>query len=178
MGFPSGVADATKSIVKSALGVVEQVTIGDVLVNALTSLQNDRSLRVTRKPVAAGYSMTDAAVDDPRELVLGICLADPTISIDQITSAMVTGNVSSLGETHRDKRRQLEQLMDDREIIEAQTHEDLYQNMIIEFIGPLWDVDENWDAFFATVRLVQITTADQAEEAGLLDQELEGAGGL
>ncbi len=178
MGFPAAIATAAAAAAKAILGLVDVVKIGDLPVSALTSLSNPSELRVTRKPIGSGYAITDAAVDVPREITMGVCLADPQFTPDEIAAALLSGTLSSLTESHRDKRAALEQKKEDRELFALQTHEGVYFNMLIQSIDPIWDVDSNWDAFFASVTMVQISISDILDAGGILDQIEQSMGGL
>jgi len=178
MGFPGGIADAASAIAAALLGLIDDVKIGDMIVSSLTDLSNPSELRITRKPISMGYAITDAAVDVPREITLGICLADPQLSAEALAAAVLNGTVDSLTESWRDKRAYIEQIQTDRELVTVQTHEGVYFNMLLQRIDPIWDVSFNGDALFASCTFVQVNIIDLEDAGGLLDQAEGAAGGL
>lgn len=172
-------ADAAAKLKAGLLGNMEDVKIGDIIISALTGLSNPIQLDVTRKPIAAGYAITDAAVDVPTDIMLDVCLADPQLSADALLTAALDGSLESLTETWRDKLSRIKQTAADREIVSVQTHDEIVDNMLITLIDPTYDVDDNFDCWFGTIGLTQITTVQVgAEEAGLLDAAEEAVGGL
>ncbi|MBV6340985.1 phage baseplate protein [Candidatus Magnetobacterium casense] len=178
MGLPTNIADAASQIKDGVLGAVETIMIGDVMVSALTGLSGGNSVEITRKPIEAGFATTDAAVDVPVERVLDICLANPDFSVEAGIDAALTGSVSQFTETWRDKKDKLYKYLTDKELIDVQTHEALYENMLIQSIEPKWDVDDNADAFFATVTVVEITQITNATDGGVIDAAESSVGGL
>jgi hypothetical protein len=157
MGFPANIADIIAQIRDGEVGLIETVKIGTLVVDCLTGLNAPRRKNVTRKPIDAGFAVTDAAADEPDDLVLNIVLTNPDYSIDAGVTAALSGNIDQLNETWRDKRNQLYQIFDDIEINTIQTHDRTHPNMVIDSIDPVYDSEENWDAFVATVTAVQIT---------------------
>jgi hypothetical protein len=179
MGIPTNAADAAAAIRDNVLGVIENILIGELLVDALTGLDNPESIIVTKKPVEQGFEVTEAAVDAYEPMTLDIALTNPTLSAANGLNAIVTGDPASLVATWRDKRDELYQMMRDREIIDVQTHENLYQSWLITNITPIWDVEENYDAFFATVTFEKYDTKGSTDDSGgILDSALEAVGGL
>lgn len=166
MGFPANIVDVIARIQDGELGLIEVVKIGDLVVDCLTGLTAPNRKNVTRKPIDAGFAVTDAAVDVPDDVVLNIILTNPDYSLDTGTQAALTGSIDSLNETWRDKKNELYQIFNDREIVTIQTHENTHDSMLIESIEPLYDVDENWDAFVATVTAIQITKATAQTTTG------------
>jgi hypothetical protein len=178
MTLPSTISDATNALVGGLLGTIQQVKIGDILVSACTGLSNPREVTITEKPLAAGYPITDAIVPVPQEITLDIIFANPQYSAEAIASALLTGNASSLTESWRDKRDKLYAYQDNKEIIEAQTHENNYTDMVVKLIDPVFDPENNWDGFFATVVLHQITQQTSTGGSGVIDSVLEAVGDL
>jgi len=176
--IPNNIADAVASIRDGEFGLIEQIYIGDLLVSALTGLSGSDEMIVTEKPIEEGYAATDAAVRLPTVRSLDICLANPDYSIETGVTAALTGDVSSLTDTWRDKRDTLWQMFEDKEIIEVQTHEDNYPSMIIQSITPWYDADENWDAYFATVVVRELIETSTGSEGGLLDKAKDAVGEL
>jgi hypothetical protein len=178
MVLPTNIADAAAALRDGELGKIETVKIGDVIVSALRDVQFIDDSIVTRKPVQAGYTMTDAAVDLPDEVNLVILLANPDFSLEAGIDAALTGNVDQFTSTWRESKAELYGYKADKEIIEAQTHEDLFTSMMIQSISPLYDVDENYDAWFANVLLVEIQQGSDGETFGIIDSPIEDVGGL
>ncbi|MCP4537156.1 MAG: hypothetical protein GY832_08405 [Chloroflexi bacterium] len=176
--IPNNVADAAAAVKDGELGLIEQVYIGDLLVSALTGLSGSREKIVTEKPIEEGFAHTYAAVHLPIVLSLDICLANPDYSIEAGATAAMTGDVSSLAETHRDKRDRLFQIYDDDEIVGVTTHENSYPSMIIQSITPWYDVEENWDAYFATVVVKEIIETSSGTDGGLIDKAKDAVGGM
>lgn len=151
--------------------------IGDVVVSALTGLSAPRELDITRKPIEDGYAVTDAAVDVPQTLTLEVCLTNPGFSIGEVSSAAMSGSVSSLLSTWRDKRDYLYQILEDRELVNVLTHEGWYIDMLLHSIDPIFDADENYDCYFATLQMTQIKVV-ASSLAGLIDSALQNKGKL
>ena len=177
MGFPNNIADAASAIQDGSFGFLDTIEIGDLLVSVLTGLNAPKEYTITRKPIEDGYSITDAAVEEPTELVMTICLTNPEYSIEAGLSAALTGNAGSLLETWRDKRDKLYEIQSNRELVTVQTHDNTYDNMLIRLIDPIYDVDENSEAFFATVYLSEIRKVGTLL-GGLIDAAEELVGGL
>lgn len=169
MAFPNNIADIVAQARDGELGLIETIKIGDLVVDMLTGLNAPDQANVTRKPIAAGFAVTDAAADVPIDIVMNIVLTNPEYSIDSGVQSVLTGNFSSLTETWRDKKDELYQLFTDREIITIQTHDRIFESMIISSIEPIYDVDENWDAFFATVTALQIRKVQAETTTGLVN---------
>jgi hypothetical protein len=178
MPIPNNIADAAAAVRDGSLGLITVAKIGDLVVSALTDLSATLAIIPTRKPIAAGYTVTDAAVDVPQDLSLTICLSNPQYSADAALAAAMTGDVSGLTETWRDKRDQLKQMLDDREIVTVQTHEGVYESMLVTMIDPIFDVDENADAYFAYVSCTKYRQIETGAGGGLLDKAKESVGGL
>ncbi len=177
MGIPTNISDAVSAIRDGEFGTMDAM-IGDIMVSALIGLSNPKDLMVTRKPVEEGYAITDAAVDVPRDITLTVVFANPEYSVDAALGAALSGNIAGFNDTWRDKRDQLYQLQEDREIITVQTHENLYENMIVSSISPIWDNEDNSDAWFADIAFQEITTVSTEAVGGLLDKAKEVVGGL
>ncbi len=176
--IPNNVADAAAAVKDGELGLIEQVYIGDLLVSALTGLSGGDEMIVTRKPIEEGFAASDAAVRLPTVRSLDICLANPDYSIEAGATAAMTGDVSSLTDTWRDKKDKLFQMFESKEIVEVTTHENSYPSMIIESITPWYDVEENWDAYFATVVVSEIPETSSGTDGGLIDKAKDAVGGM
>jgi hypothetical protein len=177
MGIPNNMVDAISAVRDGEIGIVTTVMIGDVLVSALRSLYAPTRLRVTKKAIEDGYDINDAAIKEPTDLFLDICLANPDLSIEAGLNAALTGNPGSLTSTWREKRDQLLAYLDEKELITVQTHEGTYENMLVAEIDPYWDVSQNWNAFFANVRIVNIVKVG-TDVGGLFDAAEQAVGGL
>ena len=178
--IPSNAAQAIAAIQDGVLGLITEAKIGDIVLGALTSLDNPSSLQITQKPVEDGSLMTDMAIDDPVSISLGILLTNPQFSAEAGAQALLTGNPGLFTDTWRDKRDQLYQYYNDREIITVQTHENVYDSMLTQSIDPLWDVEENYDAFFAIVTFQKIVTFSSKISGGSskIASAKESVGGL
>jgi len=168
--IPSNMSDAVSAARDGELGLLEQVKIGDLLVSALLTLYVPSTKSITRKPMAENFAITDAVVDEPLEMSLDICLANPSYGVGALTDAAMTGSVESLTQTWRDKKKELYTMFNENEIVKVQTHENVYTNMIITSIDPQYNLGNNMDAFFANVYLTQIKKLSSGSEGGLKDQ--------
>lgn len=178
MTFPATIKNAVDQLKNGTMDNVEDVKIGDIIISALNGVSCPSSLSVTRKPIAAGYAISDAAVDIPLEITLEICIADPQMTADELLAAAISGDLS-LSEKWQDKSAHLAQTMDNREIVTVQTHDSVYDNMLISAIDPAYDVDSNYDCWFGTVNLTQIITSSVGVgNTGIADSVLESVGGL
>lgn len=171
----TNIADAAASIRNGELGPFSDVKIGKLVVSALIGMSAPTELLVTNKPIQKGYAITDAAVEWPRDVVLEICLANPDYSAEAGISAALTGSVASFTETWRDKKTKLYALKSTREIVDVQTHEDIFKNLIVRMIEPIYD---SYDAFFATVILQPVRYDDATTEGGIKDSAEESKGNL
>ena len=170
-------ADVAKDLAFALLGEIDQIKIGDIIVSACERIQAPSELRITRKTIGAGYPITDAAVKQPRDISLDIVFVDPQYSLDELKTSLLTGDVSNLIEGWRDRKDALQDYQDNLEIISLQTHENIYENMLVTLIDPVYNADDNWDGFFATVTLSQIKTQAE-EEGGLYDSVTDALGEL
>lgn len=177
MTLPLTLASAAAAIQDGTLGLIETVSIGDVIVSALIGLDGGDWLDVTSRPIESGLEITECAIATPVERTLTVCLANPDFSAESGLKAALEGSVTAFTETWRDKRDRLYKYFTDREIIELTTHENFYENMLIYGIAPFWDVDENYNCFFAQVSLRQITTVNEAA-TGIIDSTEDMLGGL
>jgi hypothetical protein len=177
MGIPNNMVDAISAIKDGDLGVITTVTIGDVLVSALRNLYAPKRLRVTKKAIEDGYDITDAAIKEPDDLYMDICLTNPDLSIEAGLRAALTGDPGSLTSTWKEKRDKLLSYLDEKELVTVQTHEGVYGSMLVSEIDPYWDVAQNWNAFFANVRIVNIVKVG-TDVGGLFDSAEQAVGGL
>ncbi|MCP4712577.1 MAG: hypothetical protein GY869_28465 [Planctomycetes bacterium] len=168
MTFPTNLAEAAAAISDGTLGLIQSVAIQDLAVSALTGLDGSDNYDITDKPIASGLTISDAAVKLPTIRQLHICLANPDFSVEAGLDAVLSGSFSGFTDTWRDKKDQLYEYFDEREIVSVLTQESLYTSMLIQSITPFWDINENSEAFFATVTIKQIVTIEDAL-AGLLD---------
>lgn len=168
MSFPTNLSDAISAALDGLLGTFEEVKIGDLTVSALIENDAPKSLNITRRTTEDGYNVVHAAVEQPQELTWLICLANPNYSVDALLQAGFTGDISSLTETWRDKKQTLLTMQSTREVFSAQSQEQVYENMMIESIEPVYNVEQNWDAYFCYVRMVEYKTVVSGV-GGLLD---------
>jgi hypothetical protein len=171
-----GLPDVAQQIKDGILGVLETVRIGEITLSALEGLSGSDTLIPTRKPIAANYDMTDAAVKEPTERALTILLADPEYSAESGLTALLTGDLAGLTESWRDKRDLLYQYQKFRTLVDYQTHENVYPPSLVVDISPIWDVSENQDAFMAVVTMFEIVTNIEEKGTGLNDSPLEDDG--
>jgi len=164
MGFPTNIADAAASIRDGSLGLIEEIKIGDLVVSALTAISYSHEMDITEKPMQAGYDATDAAKELPLTFNIDICLANPDYSIEAGLTAALTGNAETLTQTWRDKRNQLYEYWQTKTVVSFQAHDSITESLLIQRIEPYFDVNENYDAFFANVTLKQIKIVGQESE--------------
>lgn len=178
MGVPTNIVDAASALKDGKLGIIEIIKIGDLVVSALTGLYASDEMMITEKPIETGMAITDAAVKLPAEIVLEVCFSNPDLSIESGVTAALSGDPSSLVETWRDKRDELFSIFNNREIVEVATHDAAYESMMITSIVPWYDVDENYDAYFASITLREIQQIDTGGGGGLLDKAKDAVGSL
>lgn len=156
MTIPSNLADAAAAVRDGEFGLIEDIKIGDLIVSALTGLDGSDEMTITEKPVEAGYNITDAAIKMPARRSLDIVLANPSYTIEAGITAALSGNVEQLVDTWREKKKRLYQIFEDRELVTLQTHEDILESMLIQSITPLYDLENNLDAFVCNVQMQQV----------------------
>jgi len=177
--IPTNLADAIQAAREGELGLIEEIKIGDLTVSALMELDAPESLMITKKPIQNGFSMTDAAIDDRQPIVMTILLANPVYSLDASVDALISGDVEQFTQTWRDKKRELYQMKNDREIIDVQTHEEIYTSVMIQSIAPIYNTANNWDAFFCNIVLERIRVLGESEQNdNLLASALQDVGEL
>lgn len=172
----AGLADVATQVAEGALGLVDAIMIGNVAVSALEGLSAPDTSFVTRKPVQAGYIMTDAQTHDPRTMVLTVLLADPEISAEAGLTAALTGDLAGLTNTWRDGRDQIRLYKANSEIISVQTQDESLESALIQDIDPLYDVGQNGDAWIANVTVTEIIQVGVTEHDGLFDAALSDVG--
>jgi len=177
MSFLNGTAEAAAAWASGALGSITQVKIGDIVVSACEGLQVPSELVVTSKTIGTGYAITDAAVKLPIPITLVIAFVDPQITAESLQTALLTGDPEGLTEGWRDKKAALYDMQNNYEIVTTQTHENIYENTIIKLIDPVFDAQNNWDGFFATVEMATIRQ-QSTEEGGLFDSAAAALGDL
>ena len=151
--------------------------IGDMMVGSLTGLSAPSELDVTRKPVMGDYDVSDAAIDMPQDLVMDICLGNPNLSATAAAQAALSGTVTTYLDPWWQKRDYLYKVQADRELLDVITHEGWYTSMLLRLIDPYFDVDENYDAFFATLIFSEVKVVATGV-AGLIDSALATKGKL
>lgn len=164
MGLPTNISDAAAAIRDGSLGLIEEVKIGDLVVSALMAIDYSHEMDITEKPMQAGYLAADAATELPIEVTIDIVLTNPDYSIEAGVTAALTGDAEQLVQTWRDKRNQLYEYWSTKEILTFQSHESIIDSLLIQSITPIFDVDENYDAFFATIRMKRLKIVGQESE--------------
>lgn len=163
MVLPATIVDAANSVRDGEFGLIEEIKIGDLVVSALTALDATDEMEITEKPVEAGYTVTDAAIKLPARRSIDIVLASPDYSIEAGIDAALTGSVDQLVNTWRDKKKRLYEYFENKELVTLQTHQDIIESMMIQSITPIYDVENNFDAFFATVVLQEVRVVGSGE---------------
>lgn len=176
----NSIINLAKSIRAGKVGVIDAIKIGDVTVSALTGLSGGDSVEITERAVQAGFLVTEAVVRNPRTRTLDIILADPQISLEETISSAMSGEWAGFTETWRDKKEALYAQFKNRNIVNVITHDDVYSNMLIRSITPIYDANENWDCFVARVELREwdkrsATTASDVDHAVTADDAKVGA---
>lgn len=159
--IPNNATDLIQSIRDGEIGVIDQILIGDLVVSALFGLDAPETLTLTNRKIQDGADMATMAINDRTVITMDICLANPEISIDGALTAAITGDIGTLTETWRDKRDELRQMRDERQVIDVQTQDDLYESFLITGLYPIFDSDENWDAFICSVVLEKVRVYGQ-----------------
>jgi hypothetical protein len=149
--IPTNLVSLISQARDGVLGNIEQMLIGDIIVDVLQNVTGTDAMRITRKPVEAGFNITDAAILEPTERTFDIILTDPEYSATAAITAALTGTLESFNQTWRDKRETLYGYFDNREIISISSPNELIESMLIQSITPIYDSDENLDAFMASV---------------------------
>ena len=181
MGIPTNVVDAAAAIKDGSLGLIDEVSIGDLVVSALQGLRGGDEKEITERPVEAGFSVIEAAVERPTVRVLDIVLTNPDFSVEAGITAALNGSIEQFTETWRDKKEKLYTMYNGSELVTVTTHENVYPGMLIQRIEPWYDVDENWDCFIATVTFQQFDerqTESIDSLAGALTAGIKSVGGL
>jgi hypothetical protein len=176
--IPSNMVDAISAISDGELGNVKEIMIGELVVDALTGVDPYDKLDITEKPIDEGFTISDAAVEKPGELTLDIVLTNAEWSLDAGISAALTGNPGSLLNTWRDKRDLLYQMKANKEVVDVQTHDMLYESYMIRSISPWYDPSQNDEAFIATVSLQEIMLITDEGTSGEFDASLQSVGEL
>lgn len=151
MALPTNIVSIINQARSGELGNIETIKIGDVLVDILENVTGSDVMRITRKPVEAGFAVTDAAIREPTERTFEVILTDPEYSATAAINAALTGTLESFNTTWRDKRDTIMGYFLNREIIDITSHDALYQSMMIQSITPLYDAGENLDAWMASI---------------------------
>lgn len=172
----AGLADLAADVAAGVVGLVDAITIGDVTVSALKGLSAPDTSFITRKPVQAGYIMSDAQTHDPKTMTLTVLLADPELSAEAGLNAVLTGDLAGLTDTWRTKRDTIQLYKQDSEIVNVQTQDEGLTNCLIVEIDPIYDVDQNDDAWIANITVQQITQVGIVDADGLFDSALSDLG--
>jgi hypothetical protein len=175
----NNVADLVQSVRDGEIGIIDQVLIGDLIVSALYGLDTPKTISLTRRRIQSGADMSTMAVDSDDSISMDCCFANPELSLDGALTAALTGNASVLTQTWRDKRDNLYQKMNDRELLEITTQDDVFQSMMITGIYPIFDSDENWDAFVCTVILERANVyGDEENSDSAFHAKMQNVSGL
>ena len=164
MGLPTNIADAAASIRDGSLGLIEEIKIGDLVISALTAIDYSHEMDITEKPMQDGYLATDAATEIPIEFNIDICVANPDYSVEAGLTAALTGSSESLTQTWRDKKDILYEYWKTKTVVSFQSHDSVTDSLLIQSIRPYFDLNENYDAFFANVILKKIKIVGQESE--------------
>jgi hypothetical protein len=151
MALPTDIMSLINQAKAGSISNIEQIKIGDVLVDVLENVTGSDMMRITRKPVESGFAVTDAAIREPTERTFDVVLTNPEYSASAATDAALTGSLEAFSTTWRDKRDTIYGYFENREIIDIMSHDRLYQSMMIQSITPLYDTAENLDAFVASI---------------------------
>lgn len=177
--IPGNVNDLIQAARDGELGLVDQVKIGDLVVSALIGLDDPTSSQIAQHKVQTGSVLAYSVTDERDTISLSIMLANPDYSVDGALTAAATGSAASFTDTWRDKKKQLYEIKSTRTVVDVQTHEELYSNCLVQAIYPEYDVDENWDCFFATVVVERIDFWGATQNTdSLLASGLEVVSGL
>jgi len=181
MTIPKNIVDVASQIKSGTLGVIELIKIGDLQVSALTALSAPREKEVTRRRVQAGFSVINGVIELPTDIVLEIVLSDPDFSPEAGVTAALTGSWAGFTESWRDKRDTLLGYYNTNEVLSVVTHENVYPTRVISKIDPLFDANENWNCYIASVTFTpfdnkQLTSAADVNSA--LTASMINVGGL
>ena len=157
MSIPTNLADAIAGIRDGSLGT-QQAMIGDIVIDALTSLQITRTKQVTDKPVQAGFSVGVGVIDVPMEIEIGLIFANPDYSPEAFITAGLTGQLEALGSTWIEKRDKLYAKFQSREIVTVTTHDQGFSSFVISSVSDQYDSEEDWDGYIGTVTLSEFGT--------------------
>lgn len=161
MTFPTNIADAAAAIRDGDVGLFETVKIQDLTVSALTAIDYTDSMIITERPMQAGYRATDAATKVMKDVSIDICLSNPDYSIEAGVEAFLGGGAEQLTTTWREKRDTLYEYFESKTVVSFQSHERVFENMMIQDITPYHEVNNLYDAFFANVILKEIKFTGQ-----------------
>lgn len=164
--IPNNISDLIKASQDNREGVFDTVSIGDLLVDCLESLDAPMSKEFISKPFQSGISKTDVAVDNDRIITMTIILTHPKLSLDGAAEAYAKDDFGRYGETWVDKRDTLIKYFNDKEIITVQTHDDTIPDCVIQEITPLYDSEDNYDAYICNIILEQKQIFGKEEESG------------
>lgn len=180
MSIPTNIVDATSQIKDGTLGVIEIVKIGDVVVSALTGLQWPMEREVTRRPVQAGFTVAMGANIIPSDIVMDVVLANPNFAPEALVTAALTGDLAGFTATWREKKSQIETYFEKGEIISGSTHVKKFENYLISRIEPIYDNEENWDCWIATITLTPFDNQQSESDtgvAGAITASVQATGG-
>ena len=154
--IPTNMLDAINAFRDGELGFNDEVKIGDLIVDALTSLSVPEGIEITTRPFQDGSRKTDVAITGNLPMSMDIVLTNPVYSAEELALAAINGTLEQFNKTWREKKKELYQLKDDREVIEVQTHDELYKDVMIKSIEPLYNAESNFDAFICSIEFERV----------------------
>ena len=162
MSMPTNIVDAVAGIRNGTIGI-QQVMIGDLVVNVLNGLQIIRQKEVTRRPVQAGYSVDLGVIDLPLEIRMRCIFTNPDYSPEGLITAGLTGSLEALTMTWVEKRDRLYGIFNGKEIVSATTHDQSFPAIfIVDSVDDIYDPEEDGDGYIGEVHLVQFGVNNSA----------------
>ena len=168
MSVPTNIADVIAGLRDGSLGV-QQVAIGDLIIDGLLALRITRTKQVTEKPAQAGFSVGVGVIDTPIQIEMDILLSNPDYSPDALITAGLTGELSTLSSTWVEKRDALYAAFNSREIQSVTTHDQGFSNLVMASVSDLYDAEEDWDGYLGTVSLVEFAAQNLDSVVDLSD---------
>lgn len=164
--IPNNVADLIKASQDNREGVFDTVSIDDLVVDCLVSLEAPSSLDIVEKQFQDGISKTDVAVTENNDITMEIVFTNPELSLDNVAEAYAKDDFGKFSDSFVDKKKRLYEIFNNREIINTQTHDEIYPNGMIQSIEPLYDSEENEEAFICNVIIRRMEIFGKEEEKG------------
>lgn len=164
--IPNNVADLIKASQDNREGVFDTVSIDDLVVDCLVSLEAPSSLDIVEKRFQDGLSKVDVAVEEINNLTMEIVFTNPELSLDNVAEAYAKDDFGKFNDSFVDKKKRLYEIFNNREIISTQTHDEIYPDGMIQSIEPLYDSEENEEAFICMVVIKRMRIFGKEEESG------------